>query len=339
MLSKRGKRGAFLLCNRHRTGGSDDLIGIGAGGEIEEGLSGFAEGLAGAGGQDEGALNGVGAVQHGLLRGGHAAHGQSFDAVLHSGEGGVADGVGVAGHSGDHIAGGGQLLVVLAGFLGACDRLEAVPGAGPGLTADEGDLQVVTAHVLPIGDLAGVDLGDLLHAEVAHRIGGVDDDGDAVQRHDSLGEGGFLLILQGAAGKADVAGAVDGGLDAGSGAGGVIGEVDVGIHLHESLTQGADDLLHGSRAVGGHIPGELGRLGRGLGGLHGGGRLGGLSRGGAAAAVGAAREEARAQGQGEQHCKRFLHCFSFSNPYRFLGTAFSIPALCKVRFLLCVNSS
>ena len=49
-----GEEGAFLLCNRHRTGGSNDLIGIGAGGEIEEGLSGFAEGLAGAGGQDEG---------------------------------------------------------------------------------------------------------------------------------------------------------------------------------------------------------------------------------------------------------------------------------------------
>ena len=48
-------------------------------------------------------------------------------------------------HGGDHVAGGGQLLAVLAGVLGAGDGLKAVPGAAAGLTADEHDLGVVAA--------------------------------------------------------------------------------------------------------------------------------------------------------------------------------------------------
>ena len=50
---------------------------------------------------------------------------------------------GVLRHGGDDVAGGGQLLTVLAGILGAGDGLKTVAGAAAGLTADEDDLGVV----------------------------------------------------------------------------------------------------------------------------------------------------------------------------------------------------
>ena len=131
---------------------------------------------------------------------------------------------------GDHIAGGGQLLAVLALVLGAGDGLEAVAGAAGGLAADENDLGVIAAHVLPVGDLAGVELGDLLHAQVADGVVGVDDDGDAVVgQHGLLQAGGLLLVLQRAGGQADVAGALLHGGDAGAGAGGVVVDGDAAV--------------------------------------------------------------------------------------------------------------
>ena len=73
----------------------------------------------------------------------------------------------------DHITGGGQLLTILAGILGAGDGLEAIAGAAAGLTADQDDLGVIAAHVLPVGDLAGVQLGDLLQGQVGDGVVGV----------------------------------------------------------------------------------------------------------------------------------------------------------------------
>src|SRR5699024_3533489 len=110
---------------------------------------------------------------NGLLGGSHTAHGDGLDGVIHSGQRGVADGVGVGGHVGDDLTGRGQLVLVLAGVLGAGDGLKAVPGAGTGLAADEHHLAVVAAHLGPVGDLTGGQLGDLLHAQVGHRVLGV----------------------------------------------------------------------------------------------------------------------------------------------------------------------
>ena len=113
-------------------------------------------------------------------------------------------------HGLDDGAGGGQLLAELAGVLGAGDGLEAVAGAGAGLTADAGDRPASAPPTsLPVGDLAGEDLADLLHGEVSDLAVGVDDDGDAVQGDGGAGQAcAGLLVLQGAGGKADVGGAV-----------------------------------------------------------------------------------------------------------------------------------
>ena len=79
------------------------------------------------------------------------------------------------------------------------------------------------------------------------------DNGDAiVSQHRLLQAGRLLLVLQGAGGKADVAGALLHGGDARAGAGGVVVHGDVLVGRHIGLAQRADDLLHGGGAVGGH---------------------------------------------------------------------------------------
>ena len=107
--------------------------------------------------------------------------------------------------------------MVLAQVLSASDRLEAVPGAGTGLTAHKHHLGVVAAHLGPVGDLAGSQGGDLLDAQVGHGVGGVDDDGDTVLSHGDLLDAS-LAILQITRGEADVAGTFLGTSDAGAGA-------------------------------------------------------------------------------------------------------------------------
>ena len=89
----------------------------------------------------------------------------------------------------------------------------------------------------------------------------MDNDGDAVQCDDRLGQTvGLLLVLQAAGGQTDVRRAVLHGLDAGAGAGGIIGDGDVLVVRHELLPQSADDLVHGGGTVGGHGTAELGGL-------------------------------------------------------------------------------
>ena len=238
-----------LLGYRHSAGAGDQVGGIGGGGEVHERLGSLGERGAVTDDEVEVALDGVAAVQNGLLRGFHAAHGDGLHGLVHGGQGGVADGVGVGGHGGDHLAGGGQLILVLAGVLGAGDGLEAVAGAGAGLTAHEDHLAVRAAHVGPVGDLAGGELGDLLHAEVGHGVVGVDDDGDAVLGHGDGLDAGFV-ILQVTGGQADVAGAVLGAGDAGAGTGAGVVHRDAGLHLLKALGQVAHHALHGGGAVG-----------------------------------------------------------------------------------------
>ena len=145
----------------------------------------------------------------------------------------------------------------------------AIAGAAASFTADQDDLCIVAADFLPVLDLTGVDLADGLNVQVFHLVLGVDDDGDAVERNDGLLQaGGLLVVLERAARQADVAAAFGDGLDAGAGAGGIIGDVDAFL-FGESFAERADDLLHGGRAVGrdggGILPGAAGERQRGKG--------------------------------------------------------------------------
>ena len=157
-----------LLCDRHRAGGLDEVVRGGGGGVVKEGLRGGGERSVGLRHEDEGTLDGVAALEDGLLGAGDAADRHSLGGVLalDCGEGGIADGIGVARDRLDDAAGGGQLLIELAGVLGAGDGLEAVARAAAGLTADAGDLARFAADLAPVGDLTGEDLGDLLDGEI-----------------------------------------------------------------------------------------------------------------------------------------------------------------------------
>ena len=75
--------------------------------------------------------------------------------------------------------------------------------------------------------------------------------GDAVERNDGLLQaGGLLVVLERAARQADVAAAFGDGLDAGAGAGGVVGEGRARVCLHEGFAQRADDFFHRGGTVG-----------------------------------------------------------------------------------------
>ena len=102
-----------LLGYRHSAGAGDQVGGIGGGGEVHERLGSLGERGAVTDDEVEVALDGVAAVQNSGFRAGHTAHGDSLDGViaLHSGEGCVTDGVGVAGNCFNDAAGGGQLLI------------------------------------------------------------------------------------------------------------------------------------------------------------------------------------------------------------------------------------
>ena len=131
-LARDSGQGGFpgwLLGHGHRTGVLDEVGSGGRGGEVKESLGSGGESNAFLGHQHEGALDLVAAIQDGGFGAGHTVHGQSLDGGLafHGGQGGIADGVGVAGNGLNDAAGGGQLLVQLAGILGIGDGLETVP--------------------------------------------------------------------------------------------------------------------------------------------------------------------------------------------------------------------
>ena len=299
----------FLLCHGDGAGLTDEVVRRGAGGVIKERLCRRGERLALAGHQNEGTLHGVGAVQNGLLGAVNAVYLQRLDAVLSfdRGERGIADGVGVRRHSGDHSAGGGQLLREDARLARAGDGLKAVARAAAGLTADAGDRKVFAAELVPVLDLALEDGGDLFNGQIVHGAVLVDDDRDAVERDDRAGETG-LARLERAGGKADIAAAGAGGLNARAGAGGVIGNADAGVVVHELLGEDVDNLLHGGGAVRGNAAGKSGgRFGSGSLGRRsvrsrGSGGIG--SRGSSAAA----REQRERQYGGHSQRENFL-CF------------------------------
>ena len=138
--------------------------------------------------------------------------------------------------------------------------MDSKPSRVP-LPADAGDGTGIAAHLAPVGDLTGEDLADLLHRQILHLAVSIDDDGDAVEGDNGLGQAaGLLLVLEGTGGKTDVRAAVAGGLNAGAGAGGVVGDAHTAVVGHELLAQRADDLFHRGRAVGrdaGNVIAEL----------------------------------------------------------------------------------
>ena len=83
------------------------------------------------------------------------------------------------------------------------DLFKSAAGAGAGFTADESHGAVGAAQFRPVADRAGGQLGDVFDGQVLHRVGGVDNDGHAVQG-DDMGHSaiGNFLVLQRAAGKA-----------------------------------------------------------------------------------------------------------------------------------------
>ena len=85
-------------------------------------------------------------------------------------------------------------------------------------------------HIRPGGQLAGVDVLDLVNGQVVGGVAGVDDDGDAIQCQDgSLGASLDLGVLQLTAGHADGVGALQRTGDAGGGIGGLEFKLSVGV--------------------------------------------------------------------------------------------------------------
>ena len=61
--------------------------------------------------------------------------------------------------------------------------------AGCGVALERDDLPVLAPHLGPVGDLAGVDLLDLLRGEAVHRVVRIDQEHQAVH-----GKGGHLPV-------------------------------------------------------------------------------------------------------------------------------------------------
>ena len=234
----------FLLRDRNGACCGDKCRRIARHREVKELLCRVRELRAILRDEHEGSLHCVAAVLDGLLTRADAVNAHCLDVVLERCQRGIADGSRVLRDGGDDVAGGGQLLTVLAGVLRAGDRFKAVTRAGASLTANQDDLCILDAEVLPVGDLSGIDVGDLLHGEVGDRIVGVDNDGDAVKRDGRTDQTGALfIVLQRAAGQADVAAALMHGGDAGAGAGRVICTRDAPVVVLELLHERADDLF------------------------------------------------------------------------------------------------
>ncbi len=186
--------------------------------------------------------------------------------ILDGSERSIADGIRVLGHSGDNITSGGQLLAVLAGIGRTGDAFKAIAGAAAGLAADENDFSIIAAKVFPVGNLAGIDIGNLLQGQVAYGVRRVYDNGNAIVGQNSLLQAGFLfLCLQCPAGKADVAATFLYSLDAGTGSGGIVGKGNALVFIHKGFAQRIDDLLHRGRAISGNRTGQFTRLRIGLG--------------------------------------------------------------------------
>ena len=91
-----------------------------------------------------------------------------------------------------------------------------------------------------------ISLALVMLLEVGDRIVGVDNDGDAIKRDGRTDQTGALfIVLQRAAGQADVAAAFKHGLYTGARAGGVVSERCTLVVRHERFTKRAYHLFHG----------------------------------------------------------------------------------------------
>ena len=237
------------------------------------------------------------------------------DVVVHrkaDGVGGVVVG-GKAVHQFAH-GGGGQLGGRVHQFAALNEQLlEQGLAAGVRPALEGHDVQILTAHVLPVGDLSGVDVPQLLLGQVGHGVVLVHDEHQCVHADGfllQLDVGGLQLFLDGIRGfvhhqhfgvgvvQTKALPGISGGADRNDAlsffqvhAGGV------GQHLRHQGDAGraavqGREVLHGQERCGGHLTGS-----RGSRGLRGGG-----SRRSRLAAAGAGRQDpgGRAGGKTQQ---------------------------------------
>jgi len=125
-------------------------------------------------------------------------------------------------------------------------------GAGVGLAGEAHDGAVFAADLAPVGDLAGVDGGDLGEGEAVDGVVEVDDHGDGVAGDHELHRvhaaglhGGDLFLLDGAGGVGDIDGAVGEGGDACAGAAAGDRDADLGSDRLVGLGPGEGEVDHG----------------------------------------------------------------------------------------------
>ena len=270
---------------------------------------------------DEGTGQLVGTCHDVLLGGLHAVQAQGLHGVVNHIQGHIADGAGGGSNLGQDAAGGIQLLGIGTLVSHIQQLFEGAAGAGTGLTAQDHDGLVSAAQINPVGDLAGVDVGQLLGSQVGNGVGGVGDHGDTVNGHNVLHSAAFLLaVLQGTGSIADVGLAANQGFQTGAGAGVFRGNGDVGIAFFKALDHGLAQLLHGSGAGQSDGAGELGSLGSGLGGLSG-GSGGSCGSGGGFGALCTAGSHGQGQYACQGDCNPFFH---FCPPKIFLCLDFGL---------------
>ena len=190
----------MLLC-RNDTGRGDDFVRGGRGDIVKELLGGCGKLGVFLCDQHKGALHSITAVLDRGLTGSHATHGNRLNTVFDGSERSVANGAGVAGNGRDYVAGRGQFLPVLTGVFGIGDGFKTVTGTGSGFTADQNDRFIITADFVPVGNLTGINFGNLLQCKIRYRICRVDNDGDAVISQNRLDQavglfGSFRLRLE-----------------------------------------------------------------------------------------------------------------------------------------------
>ena len=189
-----------------------------------------------------------------------------MDAAVQIAQAHIADGIGVLGNGLDDGAVGSLHKGRGLHPFTAHDKLvPAFKGAGRGIAAHDNDFAVLAAKFLPVGNLAGVDIAQLLGGQVLDGVFGMDNRDNGVIG-DGCGNGpdvpgfGSLLFLvlhvAGAHGHGTLP--LDEGLDAVAGTAAGNGKLDVRMGGHEGFA----GLLHDGKHCGGTIDDELAGLGR-----------------------------------------------------------------------------
>lgn len=262
------------LLERNEAGLGDELLAFGGERVVDE-LLGVALRLAG-GEEVEFAGDRPRAVLSGLGTGLDAVHDEALDLAVEVAHADVANGVRIAGN-GLNDAAGGALEESALGHAGLAHD-EFLPGferAGGGVAADHDHGSVGTAEFLPVLDLAGEEVAQLLHRKGGDGVLRGDDRDDGVKgdrdldRIDAVGfEVLLFLVLEVAARHGHIGHLVAERLDAVAGTRAGDRHDNAGVLLHE----GFGNLLHDRKNRRGAV--EVDRAGgkrRTAGGKGGGG--------------------------------------------------------------------